>query len=220
MIAAVSPCSSSSDHTVNTLRYADRVKEKRVSADVFDEGGADVAVVDLDDVNFETDVDDGSNSPTRVHEDDGLEENDDELYDDEGGDDQPEEGDGDGEGEDELREAHRYRSESSQEIKMLHHSLRKHSRGSNGESSNEYDLETLHGVESAELLTEEGQLLAEIQGDNVVDYDIDKYITRLDEILTQKAQSTARLRKQLSAFRKRCEEEESASKRVNQVPTY
>ena len=28
MIATVSPCSSSTDHTVNTLRYADRVKEK------------------------------------------------------------------------------------------------------------------------------------------------------------------------------------------------
>lgn len=36
--------------------------------------------------------------------------------------------------------------------------------------------------ESAELLTEEGQLLAEIQGDSVVDYDIDKYISRLDEV--------------------------------------
>lgn len=56
MIAAVSPCSSSSDHTVNTLRYADRVKEKRVSANAFEEGGvgADSAAVDLDDVNFET----------------------------------------------------------------------------------------------------------------------------------------------------------------------
>lgn len=56
MIAAVSPCSSSSDHTVNTLRYADRVKEKRVSADAFEEGGSNVdsAAVDLDDVNFET----------------------------------------------------------------------------------------------------------------------------------------------------------------------
>lgn len=55
MIAAVSPCSSSSDHTVNTLRYADRVKEKRVSAGAFDERGvADSAAVGLDDVNFET----------------------------------------------------------------------------------------------------------------------------------------------------------------------
>jgi hypothetical protein len=31
-------------------------------------------------------------------------------------------------------------------------------------------------------LTEEGALLAEIQGDAVVDYDIDRYVTRLDEV--------------------------------------
>ena len=31
MIATVSPGSSSADHTVNTLRYADRIKEKKVS---------------------------------------------------------------------------------------------------------------------------------------------------------------------------------------------
>ncbi|RHY34736.1 hypothetical protein DYB32_000708 [Aphanomyces invadans] len=36
MIAAVSPCVSSADHTINTLRYADRVKEKQVSDDVAD----------------------------------------------------------------------------------------------------------------------------------------------------------------------------------------
>ncbi|CAK4417391.1 unnamed protein product [Aphanomyces euteiches] len=36
MIAAVSPCASSADHTINTLRYADRVKEKQVSDDIAD----------------------------------------------------------------------------------------------------------------------------------------------------------------------------------------
>lgn len=36
--------------------------------------------------------------------------------------------------------------------------------------------------ENAELLTEEGTLLASIQGDDVVDYDIDAYTSRLDEV--------------------------------------
>lgn len=40
------------------------------------------------------------------------------------------------------------------------------------------------------------------------------------QILLQKADTIDALRKQLSAFRKRCEEEETASKRVDQVPTY
>lgn len=88
--------------------------------------------------------------------------------------------------------------------------------------------------ESAELLTEEGALLADIQGDAVVDYDIDRYVSRLDEvrlilspkqvnlivtlrnrqILAQKAETIEGLRQQLSAFRKRCEEEEHASRAV------
>lgn len=40
--------------------------------------------------------------------------------------------------------------------------------------------------ENAELLTEEGRLLQQIQGDDVVDYDIDAYATRLSEILDRK----------------------------------
>ena len=32
MIATVSPGASAVDHTLNTLRYADRIKEKKVSA--------------------------------------------------------------------------------------------------------------------------------------------------------------------------------------------
>ena len=40
--------------------------------------------------------------------------------------------------------------------------------------------------ENAELLTEEGRLLQRIQGENVVDYDIDAYAERLDQILERK----------------------------------
>jgi len=40
--------------------------------------------------------------------------------------------------------------------------------------------------ENAELLTEEGRLLQKIQGENVVDYDIDAYAERLDQILERK----------------------------------
>lgn len=54
MIATVSPCASSADHTVNTLRYADRVKEKHVSADAFDESSADAAPLEMDEVQLET----------------------------------------------------------------------------------------------------------------------------------------------------------------------
>ncbi|TMW68664.1 hypothetical protein Poli38472_006132 [Pythium oligandrum] len=230
MIAAVSPVSSSSDHTLNTLRYADRVKEKQVSADVFDESTG----VDLGDVSLETDEDDGNASP--LAEDSIMDDMPDEYQDGEQIDDYEYENE-----EDELRRPQRSNSASSQEdIKLLHDNLRRHSRGSSGANEDDYDLEALHGVvqtlyedqesllnahmnaiqESAELLTEEGALLAEIQGDSVIDYDIDRYVSRLDEILAQKAATIEQLQKQLTAFRKRCEEEENASKKIKEVQRY
>ncbi|CAK4172160.1 unnamed protein product [Aphanomyces euteiches] len=118
---------------------------------------------------------------------------------------------------------------SQEDIKLLH---------SDGEEN--HSLEDLHGVvqtlyeeqenllsshmdaiqENADLLTEEGVLLSEVQGDSVVDYDIDQYASRLDEILAQKEKTIKRLRKQLTQFRQRCVEEENASKKVDQVSYY
>ena len=74
--------------------------------------------------------------------------------------------------------------------------------------------------ENAELLTEEGQLLARVQGEDVVDYDIDAYASRLDEILARKVGMIQELRQQLSAFRQNLKEEEAASSRVTKVPLY
>ncbi|CAK4714673.1 unnamed protein product [Aphanomyces euteiches] len=126
--------------------------------------------------------------------------------------------------------------DGQEDIKLLHSSLRRHSR--DGEEN--HSLEDLHGVvqtlyeeqenllsshmdaiqENADLLTEEGVLLSEVQGDSVVDYDIDQYASRLDEILAQKEKTIKRLRKQLAQFRQRCVEEENASKKVDQVSYY
>ena len=74
--------------------------------------------------------------------------------------------------------------------------------------------------ENAELLTEEGVLLAGIQGDDVIDYDIDAYSARLEEILERKATIIDELRKRLSVFRRRLQEEENLSKKVNNLPSY
>ena len=74
--------------------------------------------------------------------------------------------------------------------------------------------------ENAELLTEEGRLLAHVQGEDVVDYDIDAYAARLDEILNRKSAIVAGLRAQLATFRRHLQEEESASRRVSELPLY
>ncbi|KAF1777187.1 P-loop containing nucleoside triphosphate hydrolase [Phytophthora cactorum] len=162
MIAAVSPCASSSDHTLNTLRYADRVKEKHVSADAFDERNADSDAVDVEDVQFEEDFDGGEAQDLG---DDAEEE-----YDDEEEYPHGEEYDED----DEMHEAMQRRTSAM--------------------------------PENAELLTEEGAMLAAIQNDDSAS--IEQYVSRLEEILAQKAQTISTLRRQLAAFRQHCEGEE------------
>jgi kinesin family protein 2/24 len=65
--------------------------------------------------------------------------------------------------------------------------------------------------ENAELLTEEGRLLQQIQGDDVQDYDIDAYADRLDEILRRKQALIDVLRGKLAAFKAHLRREEKVS---------
>jgi kinesin family protein 2/24 len=65
--------------------------------------------------------------------------------------------------------------------------------------------------ENAELLTEEGRLLQQIQGDDVQDYDIDAYADRLDEILKRKQALIDVLRDKLAAFKAHLKREEKVS---------
>ena len=63
--------------------------------------------------------------------------------------------------------------------------------------------------ENAELLTEEGRLLQQIQGE---DNDIDAYATRLDAILERKQTLISSLRKRLKNFREALAQEEKLSR--------
>ena len=65
--------------------------------------------------------------------------------------------------------------------------------------------------ENAELLTEEGRLLQQIQGD---DNDIDSYAARLDEILEQKQKLINKLKEKLDHFRSSLQREERESQSV------
>mmetsp|Transcript_21880 Transcript_21880/g.36614 ORF Transcript_21880/g.36614 Transcript_21880/m.36614 type:complete len:634 (+) Transcript_21880:62-1963(+) len=76
----------------------------------------------------------------------------------------------------------------------------------------EEDLLNLHMTiiqENAELLTEEGRLLQQIQGEN---NDIDAYATRLDEILKRKQELITLLRGKLDNFRLSLQREERESR--------
>lgn len=78
----------------------------------------------------------------------------------------------------------------------------------------EEELLNLHMAtiqENAELLTEEGRLLQQMQTDN---YDIDAYANKLDQILVRKQELIASLREKLGGFRKQLVMEETISRRV------
>eukprot|EP01138_Halocafeteria_seosinensis_P007788 gb/GECG01007957.1/.p1 GENE.gb/GECG01007957.1/~~gb/GECG01007957.1/.p1 ORF type:complete len:733 (+),score=141.76 gb/GECG01007957.1/:1-2199(+) len=70
--------------------------------------------------------------------------------------------------------------------------------------------------ENAEALTEEGQLLSKVQGDTVIDYDIDTYAERLEKILANKLKTTKSLVNKVRRFRKALENEEMVSRRIEQ----
>ncbi|KAG3121590.1 Diatom spindle kinesin-1 [Phytophthora idaei] len=238
MIAAVSPCASSSDHTLNTLRYADRVKEKHVSADAFDERNADSDAVDVEDVQFEEDFDGGEAQDLG---DDAEEEYDDEEeyphgeeYDE---DDEMHEGNaekykcdtGDRSNDVQTSSSHHSRGGPglSNDLSIFRIQQRRHSNKKSGDPVQEsFPEEAWQGVvqtlyeeqesllnthmgaiqENAELLTEEGAMLAAIQNDDSAS--IEQYVSRLEEILAQKAQTISTLRRQLAALRQHCEGEE------------
>lgn len=68
--------------------------------------------------------------------------------------------------------------------------------------------------ENAELLSEEGQLLAEVQNRDAVEYDIDSYASKLQQLLNKKIHTTHKLLKQLAQFREHLKLEEHVSKQV------
>lgn len=246
MICTVSPTASSADHTLNTLRYADRIKQKDVSEamdmPLVEDGGAAAAPgggggggrsgsngggggYGYDDRPSNG----GRNNGSRIQPPSnyGREEKLDpiphlypskephiESKEDEDTPDSDEE-------------------ENIKDIEILCHSLQRNSK----EATEAINVHTAVQLliaeeekllqshmksiqESAELLTEEGQILAKIQGDDVVDYDIDAYAERLEQILDKKINMNMALRRQLQRFRRQLQREEIVSKQVGQLPEY
>ncbi|RLN88782.1 hypothetical protein BBJ28_00008420 [Nothophytophthora sp. Chile5] len=158
-INRISPCASSSDHTLNTLRYADRVKEKRVSADAFDDGNAESEVVDVEDVQFEEGAlvsvpfamveleeykDEEEDQPNDGEDDDSLDEEEDEDEEDA---DMPDGGDRSDVVT--ISSHHRHAGPAlSDDLSVLRISLRRHSTGKSSGTSNEeeYAEEARQGV--------------------------------------------------------------------------
>ena len=242
MIATVSPGASSADHTLNTLRYADRIKEKKVggSAAATAGGGAKktkaasarpkkkaptaapppsapkeelVEPMLLDDVN---DI-------AEEHYDDDF----DLLVDDDEEDEQV------GRELDSIEKLHssvvQNLYEQEEELLNMHMSSIQVSWAMdrrmtilheliNSQVHSQYPLPFPYFFnemkENAELLTEEGKLLQGVQGDDVGDYDIDQYAAALGTILDKKSKLCTDLQERLSSLRIKLREEEELSRKV------
>jgi len=203
MIATVSPGASSADHTLNTLRYADRIKEKKIE-------------------DLKNGLSKSGSKPRR-----------------------PSKSFPEGSGKPSPTRVRKTSKKPVDDLDILHQSLKgQHSEdflySSNEEKDSDDDVANFHRTvqnlyeeeenllnlhmsiiqENAELLTEEGQLLQEVQADEVEDYDIDQYAERLGKILDRKTYLISCLKEKLSSFRSQLEEEEELSKKVSSLPTY
>lgn len=208
MIATVSPGASSTDHTLNTLRYADRIKEKKVG--------------DMSDDPSKGKEQRAKRTPPREprRSKPKLSKSSSPLR-------SP------------LSEPPKLVSDQEldglDDLDILHATLKGQNSQDESVDENVDDVAQLHRTvqtlfeeeesllnlhmsviqENAELLTEEGRLLQSVQGDNIVDYDIDKYASRLGNILDRKTHLIVLLQEKLTSFRSQLKKEEELSEKVS-----
>ncbi|XP_048391873.1 kinesin-like protein KIF2A isoform X2 [Stegostoma tigrinum] len=211
MIATISPGMGSCENTLNTLRYANRVKEFGISpSDIpFQQGGGSRS--DLSPTYLE--YDDFLPSPTRVKE----------LIVDQNG---PGEGRanilvpnqldaleaqwglGSSPQRDDLKLLCEQNEEVSPQLFTFHEAV------SQMVEMEEQVVEEHRAIfqESIRWLEDEKALLEMTEE---VDYDVDAYSTQLEAILDQKVEILTELRDKVKAFRTALQEEEQASKQIN-----
>jgi kinesin family protein 2/24 len=74
--------------------------------------------------------------------------------------------------------------------------------------------------ENAELLTEEGKMLQNVQREGATQDDYDEYAARLGCILERKTMLIAMLEDRMASFRAQLKKEEELSKRVGNLSQY
>uniref|UniRef100_A0A3P8XAN0 Kinesin-like protein n=1 Tax=Esox lucius TaxID=8010 RepID=A0A3P8XAN0_ESOLU len=200
MIATVSPGMASCENTLNTLRYANRVKEFGISPSDIpfsqQQGGGGGGRAELSPTNT-YEYDDFPTSPTRVKElqvDPVLE---------------AQWGVGSSPQRDDLKLlCEQNEEEVSPQLFTFHEAV------SQLVEMEEQVLEDHRAVfqESIRWLEDEKVLLEMTEE---VDYDVDSYATQLEQILDQKIDILTELRDKVKGFRSTLQEEEQASKQIN-----
>lgn len=180
MIAMISPSMNSCEHTLNTLRYADRVKE------LGPESNAKKKAALADGIE--------NDSPEQVSSlSEGRHINNVDLA---------------------LLCNHSGSGEQSQELYTFHEAV---SQLQDAEDKL-VDDHRKNIEEARTLLQEEEKLMDRVDTD--VDYNMEEYVRRLDEILAQKIEKFTQLREKVNRFKKQLEEEEMASRNIRKLPGY
>lgn len=162
MITCISPGHSSADHTVNSLRYAARLKDR---------SRPERPVLIAKNNNMR------DQSPISSSFSDEAEQ--------------------------------REKEELDQFHKKVEHLLEK-----------EEELLTLHVSaikEDAQILTVEGDIIDKVQGERVIDYDIDSYVKELERLIYRKLSVYKHLHEKLTDFKKCLSEEEEESHNITKT---
>lgn len=181
MIAMISPGMSCCEHTLNTLRYADRVKE------LGPESNAKKKAAPADGGQDDTSPEDMSALSGGRHL------NNVDLA---------------------LLCNHSGSGEQSQELYTFHEAV---SQLQDAEDKL-VDDHRKNIEETKMLLQEEDKLIERVDMD--VDYNMEDYVRRLDELLAQKIEKFTQLRDKVNRFKKQLEEEEMASRNIRKLPGY
>lgn len=186
MIATVSPGASSADHTLNTLRYADRIKENKVS-DKNIPGAAERASrprAKATERSRAQSLPVTSRSTKQVEERAAP-----------------------------IATSSRSKSNDEAELRRVVQAL----------FEQEENLLNMHMgkiQENAELLTEEGKMLQQVQGEDASEADNDQYVARLSTILDRKTHLIEVLNNKMVSFRSHLKKEEELSKKVGSLSQY
>ena len=187
MIATVSPGSSSADHTVNTLRYADRIKENVVD-DAFEKTTSSKRsqmITNAPSKSVPMSTPPKSNKVQDESTEDSLDlilnrsDDDNEYFN------------------EDISEESETVTEFVESVRNFHDEQ---------EKLLNLHMNVIH--ENAELLMEENALLANIQAD---DYDVDEYASRLSQIVDRRFEMVNSLKERLSEFKDQMKKEDERS---------
>lgn len=216
MIATVSPGASAADHSLNTLRYGDRIKEQRVGTPgprktpprrkMSTQSSSDITDPPKPSNRDHTHVKTGVRSSVENAEvkkevflvSETVEVN------------------------ASSRAASKYAEEKS-EIPVHggdEDELRRTVQALFEQEEAMLNLHMSNIQENAELLTVEGKLLQDVQGENSTDDDIDHYVSSLEKVLDQKENMILTLQERLEVFQEHLRKEQELSKKVGTLAQY